>query len=364
MTAHNELAIDIEAATAQLQEDVSSGRIEEQANIEAEAIETALDDSAEVPDSAFWEDGEDLGDSYSEASDSKSTDADADVPQNKGIITYKANGKDVSLNLNDLRNNVEAQQELTKKLALVDGARKAFSDKNKLRQRLKDAETSSSDLAKYKESWDKLEAMKEDPAELYKVLTGEDFESMVTRETEKRSIYSNASDEDQKIMDYEDRIRRMEIQSEREQARRNKDIEKAEAAKYAASKESMNTQLQKEFFKYEFEDSASPAAANKLRNMLWRNSVADVQDYLKQGYKFSDRMVNKAFKDNASAMQAFYKESIAKGTKQAATTQKANAQEKAAEAATKNYSTPDKKLDSLSMKDPISLFNAFRKGRR
>ena len=359
--AQDELSVDIAAAAAEASKSLSTDKAIESA-IETSDLSPELDETVDTENGEFWgEDDElDFGSSKAKASENESDDEDADVPQGNEIISYKANGKEVKLNLNDAND----REKLTKDLALVDGARKAFSDKNALRQRLKKIETDQANLAKYKESWDKLESIKEDPAELYRVLTGEDFNTMIEREAEKRSIYSNASEEDRKIMDYEDRIRRMELAQERESTKRTKELEKIEARKYEADKSELHGKMQQEFFKYEFPEDLSPVAANRLRKMLWRNSVADVQDYIKQGYKFSDRMVNKAFKDNASAVQAFYKNVANKESKAGTEARKSEASEKAAAAATKNYKQPSKDIDDMVSKDPLSIFQAFRRGRR
>ena len=360
--AQDELSVDLEAAAAEASSALSADTaIEEAVTPSAEA--SPLDSDIDLPDNGeFWNDGEglDVDDNDLSASDADSSVEGDDVPQGEGIISYKANGKEVKLNLN----NPSDVEKLTKDLALVDGARKAFSDKNKLRQKLKQMEADSGDLGKYKESWDKLESIKDDPAELYRVLTGEDFNEMITREAEKRSIYANASEEDRKIMDYEERIRRMEMAQERDARRREQDLEKAEQTKYEAEKTTFDNQLQKEFFKYEFDEQVSPAAANKLKKMLWRNSVADIQDYIKDGYKFSDRMVSKAFKDNASALQAFYKTSVKQTAKAETAEAKSSASQKAAATATKNYKQPLKGAEDLIDKDPLSIFQAFRRGRK
>lgn len=359
--AQDELSVDLEAATAEAMKSLSTDR-EIEAAIAPSDSSPELEETIDTENGQFWgEDDElDFGSSKSKASKTEASDEDADVPHGNEIISYKANGKEVKLNLNDPND----REKLTKDLALVDGARKAFSDKNQLRQRLKKIEESQNELVKYKESWDKLEAIKEDPAELYRVLTGEDFNTMIEREAEKRSIYSNASEEDRKIMDYEDRIRRMELAQEREAAKRAKELEQIESRKYEAEKSELHNQMQQEFFKYEFPEDLSPVAANRLRKMLWRNSVADVQEYIKQGYKFSDRMVAKAFKDNASAVQAFYKNVTTKETKAGTEARKSEASEKAAAAATKNYKQNPKDVDELVSKDPLSIFQAFRRGRR
>lgn len=356
----DELSVDMESMAAQAAEQLSTDTAVE-AEINSSESPAELESNIDPELGGFWDEGDelDLASNDGEASDTDAEGIEDNVPR-QGIISYKANGKEVKLNLN----NPEDVEKLTKDLALVDGARKAFSDKNRLRQKLKQIESSQGDLQQYKDSWDKLEAIKDDPAELYRVLTGESFDEMIERESEKRAIYRNASDEDRKIMDYEDRIRRMEMAQEREARRREKELELAEQTKYEAEKTTFNNQLQKEFFKYEFDEDVSPAAANKLKKMLWRNSVADIQDYIKQGYKFSDRMVNKAFKDNASALQAFYKTSVKKTAKAETEEAKSTASQKAEAAATKNYRQPLSGVEDLVDKDPLSIFKAFRKGRR
>ena len=358
----DELSVDMSSLSTQFQQEVAADNV-------ISAIEPDspnLEETVDVPDSEFWDEVPSKSTSVAKADGkSKSEANDEEVPQsNDGIIKYKANGQEVSLNVNELLKNPESRSELAKKLALVDGARKAFSDKNQLRQKVKELEAKASEGNQFKEAWDKLESLKDNRAELYKAITGEDWDSMLEREVEKRSIYANASEDDRKIMDYEERIRKFEMAQAKEADRRKKELEQTEQRKYEADRQELNNVMQKEFFKYEFDEGSNPAVANKLRNMLWRNSLADVQDYIKQGYKFSDKMVHKAFKDNASALQAFYKTSVNKATKEAVESKKSEAGAKAAAAATKNYNNNNNEFEKLASKDPLSIFQAFRRGRK
>jgi hypothetical protein len=319
-----------------------------------------LEETIEVEDSSFWNEGADQEqrlDSEPQDIDGEEVSSDSDIPLNsEGIISYKANGKEVSVDIS----TEEGRADLAKKLALLDGARKAFSDKNKLRQQVKALEERANQGNQYKESWDKLEALKDNPERLYEVITGQSFSDMMAKEYEKRSIYNNATEEERKIMDYEDRIRRMELQSEREQKRREDEIAKAEERNYTASKKETQTKLEREFFKYEF-DNDSPATANKLKKILWRSALGDLQDYQREGYKMSDKLIQKAFNDNAKALQSFYGKEVAKGVKKVTEKKKADAKEKAQAASTRNYKKPD--FGDLASKDPLSIFNAFRKNK-
>ena len=362
--AQNELAVDMESAAQQAIQESKTSSLVEQA-LDTEGPSPDLESTIDVG-SDFWDEGADTDDARDVGAEKEDLDSaddeDVPLPDGEGIIKYKANGKDQTLNLNKVMTDAEAQSDLAKKLALVDGARKAFSDKNKYRTELKKIKAETQDMSKYKDSWEKLESIKDDHAEVYRVITGESWDDMIAREIEKRSIYENATDEDRQIMDYEERIRRMELKQQRETEQREKELRKAEELKYDADKTQLQTNLEKEFGQYEFSED-NPVEANRLRKMLWRSALGDIQEWRGQGYKLNDKMIRKAFRDNASALQSFYKTSVNKGTKEAVETQKAYASEKAAEAATKNYKT-NSKLDELVGKDPLAIFSAFRRGRR
>lgn len=353
--AADELSVsmaDMAAAAKSVAQDAAA----EQAITSAE-LAPELEATIDVPDSNFWdsEDSQALSDMNSDIAN-QGSDFDeqvSEVPSDR-IFKYKSNGEEVEVDLS----SEEARAELAKKLAAADGVKKAFSDKNKLQQQLKALKQQAEESNKYKESWDKLEALKDNPERLYEIITGQSFDSMMQNQLERRAIYQNASEEERKIMDYEDRIRKMEIQNERASRQREKEMAEAQNKHREATKKETQTKLEREFFKYEFGDS-DPASANKLRKILWRSALGDLQDYQKEGYKLSDKLVQKAFSDNAKALQSFYGKEVAKGVKQATDKMTADATEKAQIASTRNYTNHN--LDSLSGKDPMSIFRAFQR---
>lgn len=361
--ATDELMVDMAAAAEQAKADAAV-----EMETEAAFAESAggLESTIDPVNNDFWDDGDEEVSEAASAGEREDLDVveeGASARDGGKTITYKANGKEVSLNISDLQNDPAAREALAKQLALVDGARKAFSDKNKLRQQMKKQAADTAQLREYKESWDKLETLKDDPDQLYRVLTGRSLDDMINHEIERRIAYQNASDEDRKIMEYEERFRKMEERSRREEMIRQQQIEEAKAEKYEAQKRATQNDLEREFFKYEFNEE-DPVTANRLKKMLWRSALGDIQDYRKQGYKMSQKMVAKAFRDNAKALQSFYSKSVDEGVKSVVSSKKAGAQEKAEKAATKNYSSSNTDFDQLAGKDPLSIFQAFRRGRK
>ena len=316
-------------------------------------------DAAALPDTDFWGDPVE-SETTDEASDELA--ADTDVPpaeaapaDDTGIIAYKANGKDISLDLS----NPEHLDYIAKLLPLAEGARKTFSDKNKLRQEVKSLRDAAANDGGYKSAWDKLEAIKHDHSQVYEAITGQSFDEMIQRKIDERMVYDQASDGDKQSMDsarenlkLEDRIKRME-------EARDKQVEEARSLNYEANKQSMSNQLKSEYAKYEF-NSGNAATDNKLRQMLWTAALGDVAQYKKDGYKMNEKVYAKAFRDNANALQHNKKIATAKSDAATRAATKATAKEAVAAAATKNYSG-DQLNEKLVSMNPNQLFEWFRK---
>lgn len=355
----NELAVDIETATQELANPVNADAVVEGA-LETSEPDPELSSDVDVENDGFWHDNED-GVSASEEEASPPSDDSDDVPQEQdsdGIIEYKVNGKSVKLDLS----SDEDRAKLAKQLSLVDGARKAFSDKNKLRQQLKQERERAEEMNQYKSNWDKLESIKDDRAQLFETITGESWDAMIQNEVEKRRLYDEADPATQRAMEYEERLQRAERERDRERKLRDEQFRKAEEMEYNAEKLGTRTKLEQEFRKYEFKQP-NEAANNRLRKMLWRSSLGDIQEYVKQGHEISEKVVRKAFRDNAKALQSFYKTSVSRESKKQIQQQKQDTKQKAEEAATKNFSN-NEDLSSLVGKDPMSIFQSFRRGRR
>lgn len=319
-----------------------------------DAVETALTAESEAPseldetievDNPFWDQGDAAQRSKDETPKSE-TKTDAPKRDGAETITYKANGKEVKISV----------AEAAKKLALVDGAQKAFSEKAKLQEKLQKVESDTAELAKYKETWERLEGLKGDKKRLYEVITGERFDDMLTREREKQDLYAKASPEARAAMDAEERIRALEASAARDREDRDSKLKQAEEREYNAESKYMQTQLEREFFKYQFPED-NPNVSNQLKRMLWRSSVADIKE-LSKGSAVTPEIVAKAFRDNAKALQSFYRKEVDKGVSATLDKKKKDAEEKAQIASTRNYEQPAPA--ELAKKNPMDLFNMIR----
>lgn len=299
----------------------------------------ADDDEEEVPLAAEAEDNESEGESET-------------------ILTYKVNGKEVTLDLDAVREDPEAREKLKKDLALIGGAKKAVSKAGVLRRENRKLQKEAKELASYKDAWDRLEDIKGDEAQVFEVITGRSLDDVIAERAERQYKYQNASEEEKKVLEYEDRIRRMELENKREADRRARELERLEREKYNTDKRAVATDLKREAAKYDFE-GVDPNKASRLRKMLWQSAVDDIKRYTKQGYKFNEKMIAKAFRDNASALEGFYKTSVERGVAKATQKRTKEATDAAAKAATKHYKRSD--FNDLVGKNPLDIFHAFRK---
>lgn len=344
----NELAVSAEelasAGAAMVQDDAAVESLLEG----GESTPGALDETIEV-ESTFWEEANaaPVGDEKDKAPAAKVEDTDA--PDDSQTITYRANGKDVKI----------SREEAAKKLALVDGAKRAFDKQASLQKQLDAVKKEQDELVKYRETWEKLERIGKDHKRLYETLTGERFDDMLSREMQRKSAYQNASEDERRAMDSEERLRTLESQAQQDRSERDKRVKDAEEREFKAETKYMQTQLEREFFKYQFPDD-KPNVSNQLKRMLWRSTVADLKDYDKQGHDVTPDLIKRAFRDNATALQSFYKTEVDKGVKQVTEQKKKDATEKAQLASTRNYSNTN--VRDLAGKDPMSLFRAFQRG--
>jgi hypothetical protein len=311
-----------------------------------------LDSDIEV-ESGFWEDEE----SETEESPIEDTSEEADEEKPKAgqpkVVTYKANGQEVSITLDEA-----GIAELQKKLPLVDGARKAFSDKARIEKELKTQADRVKELEEYKNGWDKLEAVRNDRKKLWKLITGEDYDTALNREIERRSTYENATEAERRLMDIEAEREAEKAELQRLKSERESQTKTAEEKLYEAEKTDFKTKLESEFSKYSAPVEGDPAVANRIKKMLWTSAVADLKAYNKKYGKVTQRMIEKAFGDNAAALQAAYNTTVEKRVQEASGKRQVEAKSKAQEAATKNYAT--KVEDSWKKLDPMSLFRKMK----
>ena len=352
MAVFDELSVSPEQFQA-LGQEASQESTEVDADL-SEDMSSELDSDIEV-ESDFWGDeSEDSEGTQVEDSESEVEEGESDNGQFQ-TITYKANGKDVSIKL-----DAAGIEQLKKQLPLVDGARKAFSDKARIEQQFKQEQEARKELEPYKAGWDKLEAMKSDPRKLLALITGEDYDAFIEAEIAKRERYAGASEHERRIMDKEAEFERRDREYK---AKEKAEADKAERVKeqtYELDKKDLSSRLEREHAKYDAPVTDDPVVANKIKKMLWTSAVADLKLYHQKYKTITPRMIEKAFGDNAAALQAAYNTTVDKRVQEASDKRKVEAKSKAQVAATRNYAPKtDKALEKLN---PMDLFKkAFRK---
>jgi hypothetical protein len=313
-------------------------------------VSSTAEPSIDLPESSFWD--EEANEKASSNSD-ETSDADKPTsnPSTAGTIKYKANGKEVEISLDEAK----------KQLSLVAGARRAFTEKQKIQKQYEALQQEHQQLLKIKEAWDKLEDLKHDPERLAEVIFDKPYADIEKEIYERRRLYEEASPEERQLLEYEARMRNLERDMERRNREAERKRQEAEAREYSANLTKLEAEMQRAFFKHKVVDTQDPNVANKLRKMLWRQSVADLKEYAKrlpEGKLPGPKLIAKVFDDNARAIAGFKSEIVNKELKQAVEQKKQAATQKAQLSSTANYSNS---IDPNLLKlDPLTLFNKLR----
>jgi hypothetical protein len=275
-----------------------------------------------------------------------------EAPKPSETIKFKANGEEIEISL----------EEAKQKLSLVEGSRQALQDRAKLSKELKELRKQAQELAEYKDTWEKLEAVKHDRKQLLELITGESYDDVVAREAERRELYRNGTDEQKQLLEYAERVQRLEREREVDQKRRDTEMTRIEQAKFDAERDRVKTAMEREYFKHKLPEGLDPAAQKKLGAMVWQQSVADLKSYYNQYGKITNKMVEKAFADNASLLTHSVAKSADKHASVVSEERKKQAVEKAQIASTRNYDSGD--LSKLTGMNPNQLFDFFKKGKK
>lgn len=264
-------------------------------------------------------------------------------------IKFKANGEDKEISL----------EEAQKKLSLAEGARQALQDRAKLRKELDNLKKQSQELTKYKDTWDKLESVKHDRKQLVELITGESYDDFLKNEMQRREIHQYGTAEQKQLLEYADKVQQLERERQLEIGKNEAKLKQAEKTQWDAEQQRVQTAMNVEFSKHEIPGDLDQHAQAKLRNMLWNQSKSDVIEYYKQYGKVTQKMVEKAFADNASALFRSNAKLAEKQSTEAKVAQKAEVKEKAQQAANPPAQAHD--FDSLSKLSPDKLFDYFKK---
>jgi hypothetical protein len=140
-----------------------------------------------------------FGDSKeSSSSDSESVKpADGKSPSqptlNGTTLKYTANGQEHSLDIS----TEEGKKKAMEALSLMTASRQALSSASRDKKKAKELESKVTELKSLEEKWNYLRQLKEDGnhSELYKAMTGEDFEAALEQHARRRLLWQQAEND-------------------------------------------------------------------------------------------------------------------------------------------------------------------------
>lgn len=362
----DELGMDMEAmaaATEQFKAEMDTNP----ANVELSDINESFTEplgstepEIELEDSNFWGNKQEEVEIPAELD--VDPDAEIEVPEvgvspSSEPFRYKANGEDVEL---DISSEVGLAQ-IRKALEREAGMDKAFSQSAKLQKQIKQLQSDMASQNKYKENWDKIEDLKHDRKALLELITGESYEDVMAKEVARKNAYDLGTEDERRIIDYEQRLQDVEVGHKRDKARAERLAIEASEAESRAFELNLRSSMEREFFKQtsgmKFEDAAM---GNKVKEAIWTMATNDLKAYQTKYGKLTPKMYQKAFSDNAKMIGNQAQAQIDSGVSKAIENRKKSAKEKAQLSSTRNYgqSLADTDLASLP---PDKLFQRMFK---
>ena len=353
---------DMAAATAEFAAEMDSNPanmsdVDINEALTAETPEVTGEPEIEIEDSGFWGDKEDLGGDIPLETGSDPV-LEEEVPQTEvetsdEIFSYKANGEDRKLDIS----SEEGRAELKKALERNFGMEKAFSESAKLKRELKRLTSEKGSDSKYKENWDKIEDLKHNPKALLEFISGQKYDELISQEVARANAYDLGTEDERRVIDYEQRIRDMEIRQKQDQSKSERLAAAAEASEARAMEFNTRTAMETEYNKHvgelNFEDKQYE---NDIKEAYWQKSANDLKKYYTKYGKLTNKMYAKVFNDNAKIYGGNLKSQIDSGVDKAIQNKKQAAGEKAQVASTRNYgkAVADSDLVNLS---PDKLFH-------
>jgi hypothetical protein len=308
-------------------------------------------------DKLFGEGGPSDDPSKEEPASGKTAGDRADKAAAVGSITYKANGKEHSLDLS----KPEVMEDVRRRLAMADGMTKAFADQAKTKQQMKSLESELLEAKEYRDSWNKLEDLRHDKAKLLEVLTGQKYDDFIAEEVAKHNIRTMGSDEERAILAQQEQIRQLEARfklgeekSRKEQAEADKRKQQAEKAEESAKQEWLKTNIEREFFK-NVDDSTS----DDVKEMVYQKSILDLKKFQKEYGKITNKAIEKIFAENSKRLKNFYQDTVNTEVSKALDNKKQTATAAAQAASSKNYQA-DTSNTNLSNLPADKLFQYFK----
>lgn len=310
--------------------------LDAQDDVETEEVETK---------SSIWDEDEDEVEESSETPVDQTSDLQT--------LTYTADGQEFTA----------TPEEAQKALSLMKGARRAFSERAKLKRQVKELQQNAEQGSQYKKYWEEAMQAANNPEQLFEKLSGKSFSEAVDREIQKRNFYETATDEQRQLFDYEEKFNSMEGQLKKVQEEtQRKERELAEKAS-ETRKQHLSGMLEPSFHEFtaNLEERYTPIQANKLKKSLWRESIDDFKTALSKGYKPSNQLARKIFERNAAILIRDNKQQIEQGVQKVAAKKSEDAKVKAQLASQSNYEDNDNNINDLVKMDPMTLFQKMSK---
>lgn len=362
----NELSVDIAAEIAALNSSSAPAPT-------ADIPQPAPADDFEVPDPSFWSDpSKELGGILGLADGDKSAKTPAQQPADQApktaatradeaakaaAITYKSNGKEKVLDLS----KPEVIEDIKRKLAIADGKEKAFDAAAQYKQQMQAMEAELKQAREAAQLWDKVEALRYDKAKLIELFTGQKYDDFIGEEVAKHNIKTMGTEEEKRLLEQQDRIRALEERlklgeemTKKQAAEAEKKREAAEAAKAEAQQEWLKTNIEREYFRH-----TDAIQDDSVKELVYQKSILDIKKMYKEYGKVTNKMVEKAFADNAKRLKAFHEQTVEANTSKALDSKRQAATVAAEAASTKNYDA-DVEMSNLANLSPDKLFKAMK----
>jgi hypothetical protein len=340
--AHNEAMSEVGSEVESPEVSLDSSTAEE-----SSSYQNAMDDSDfDVPSSL------DTIESSDEAVDFDSSEFQDEPSQSapepsSDLISYSANGQEFSA----------TAEEAAKALSLVRGARRAFTDRAKLRRELKALKEQAEQAGVFKQKWEEVMADGATPEQVWEKLTGQSFDQWADQEIQR------ATPEEKQLLDYDRNFKALEQRQQQLEAERQQREKDLQDTAFKARVKYMQSQATPIFEKYIDQVTAglSEAASQRRARMYWRESVRDLQDLKQRGYEPTPKLMEQIFRRNAAAIVGGNLDQVQQQVQQVIDQKKETAKEQAQVASTKNYAGPSHNMNDLVKKNPLDLFNLLRK---
>jgi hypothetical protein len=310
---------------------VDEAAIEEGLNVLEDFTKIEADPDLEVPDSDFWNSGdeeESLEVTPSEVVPHEvEEEATVSATPHREIYEFKANGKTIRKEL--------THEELLKELSLNEGSRQAFSDKAKLKKELDKIKKERDDL---QGSWDSLEKVKHDKEQLFKLITGEDYEDFIQDEIARRNIMEHGTDTEKRMLEQDLRLQEMNRKLAAAEESNKRTAHEVETKRMSAERAKLESAIDTELSKYELPTTEDPVVTNKLNTILKDSIARDVRRYYQEYGQITKKMVAKAVSDNTKALTGGYKYKAEEELKKVTRAKRADAKSQAQIAANRPVS--------------------------